>query len=186
MWPRIHDSPPFNDIEVRSRDSFYGLLICGDFILADSSTCACSAEQPALFVCSVCISSYIRLKHLPHKLSSAEQPDSNIIGDFTMLPSSSGLSHCHTNVSGAAQPDSTAVRVLVISSLQTVQLVLAVLNSLPPVSVLSALHVPGRASDTCCRQSYRKDMWCSTSQYRSLATHWYLVRFQVPGPEQNK
>ena len=59
-----------------------------------------------------------------------------------MLPSSSGLSHCHTNVSGAAQPDSIAVRVLVILSLQTVQLVLAVLNSLPYLFVLIAPVTP--------------------------------------------
>jgi hypothetical protein len=25
MWPRIYDSPLFNDIEVRSRDSFHGI-----------------------------------------------------------------------------------------------------------------------------------------------------------------
>ena len=48
----------------------------------------------------------------------------------------------------AVRPDPTEVIVLLIFFLQTVQPVLAVLNGLPSLFVLSGLHVPGRIANT--------------------------------------
>ena len=53
----------------------------------------------------------------------------------------------------AVRPDPTEVIVLLIFFLQTVQPVLAVLNGLPSLFVLSGLHVPGRIANTRCQQS---------------------------------
>jgi hypothetical protein len=39
---------------------------------------------------------------------------------------------------------------------QFVQVVLAVLDSLPSLYVVSEWHAPGCARDRCCQQSYRK------------------------------
>ena len=66
-------------------------------------------------------------------------------------------------MASAAQPDFTVVTVLLIVSLQTVQLVLAVLNSLPSLFTLSALFYEKATATQICLVLHKAIGQCCTA-----------------------